>query len=61
MKARPPQVSNPGLAANGGTARGGEGLLGESQDAPLKKDESGGHGEETKSSTSTVWVRLSRR
>lgn len=40
-KALPPQVSNPGLvAAGGGTERGGERLPGESQEAPLRKDES---------------------
>lgn len=40
-KALPPQVSTPGLLEEGGMASGGEGLLGASQEAPLRKDESG--------------------
>lgn len=39
-KALPPQVRTLGLVAEGGTASGGEGLPGESQEAPLRKDES---------------------
>lgn len=39
-KALPPQVSTPGVVAEGGMASGGEGLLEASQEARLRKDES---------------------
>lgn len=41
MRALLLQVIIPGLLAGGGTASGEEGLLGVSQEAPLRKDESG--------------------
>ncbi len=45
-KAPPPQVRSPGLVEEGGMASGGEGLLGESQEAPFRKDDSGVETEE---------------
>lgn len=40
-KGLPPQVRTLGLGVEGVTASGGEVLLGESPEAPLRKDESG--------------------
>jgi len=41
-KVRPPYVRTPGLPSDGDMASGEEGLLGESQVAPVRTEESGG-------------------